>query len=287
MLRSDDTHLNLLARTLRAYLSRPQRLDLDADAAAFVTATYGSVDIKTLGELLSEADASESETLLEFLLFPDAEFQHRIEPLLTRLPSTHALERCLQEQLLEPPIELTIQLAGSEPRLTLPLPKDLLLRFLTRLRVAQSWPSSLDRGIDARLPADDGIRVRVMLRNGPKDLGPTFAEFCVALLRKLPSHHRDFWPALDLVIQLAAELETASDPFILLTRHKQLAFQMVEQQRELEHRLQTSTIEILLGLGQRVPPLARVEAQRRMRIIDTVCQAVYGRTTYFQPAEFG
>lgn len=280
-----ETHLALLADTLRAHLSRP--LHLDADATAFIATTYGTVDAGTLRELLSDADASEAETLLEFLLFPDAEFQRRIEPLLARLTAVDELERRLGERLLEPPMELIIVPGGGEPSLTMPLPEDLLERFLTRLKLAKNWPPSLDKVLDTLLQEDDRLRVRVMLRNGPAELGPAFAEFCEALLSNLHVRHRDFWPAMDLVIQLAAELEKVGDPFALLARHKQRAFQMVEQQREFEHRLQGSNIEILLGQGQRVPALARAEAQRRMRIIDAVCRAVYGRTTYFQPADFG
>jgi hypothetical protein len=280
-----DTPLGLLAETLRAHLSRP--LHLDADAATFAAATYGGGDAGTIRELLFDADTSEAETLLEFLLFPSAGFQRRIEPLLTQLTPVDELVPRLRERLLEPPIKLTIALDGGEPSLTMPLPKDLLDRFLTRLKLAKRWPSSLDKVLNAFLEEDDRLRARVMLRNGFSALGPAFAEFCHVLLGKLPGCHRDFWPALELTIQLAAELETASDPFALFTRQKQHAFQMVEQQREFEHRLQTSNIEMLLGQGQRVPPLARAEAQRRMRIIDAVCRAVFGRTTYFQPAEFG
>jgi hypothetical protein len=282
---SKDTLLADLAQTLRTRLSRP--LYLDADAASFMAATYGSVDAGIIRELLSDADTSEAETLLEFLLFPDAEFQRFIEPLLTRLISIDDLERCLEERLLESPIVLTIVLADGEPRLSIPLPADLLDRFLTRLKLAKRWPRSLDNALEIFVQEDDRLRARVLLRNSPATLGPAFAQFCEALLRNLHIQHRDFWPALDLTIQLAAELETASDPFALFMRHKQRAFQMVEQQRELEHRLQGGNIEILLGQGQRVPAFARAEAQRRMRIIDAVCQAVYGRTTYFQPAEFG
>jgi hypothetical protein len=279
---SPDTLLNLLADQLRAYLGRP--LPLDEEAAAFVTATYGRVDAEAIRELFSDPEASEAQTLLEFLLFPNAELQRDIEPLLARLPSTTDLERRLRERLQSPPIELTLVLDGGQ--LTLALPEDLRDRFLTRLKLAKNWPPSLDPVLDACLKEDDRLRARVLLRNGPAAMGPGFAGLCVGLLRKLPSHHRDFWPALDLVIQLAAELERTEDPFALLTRHKQRAFQMVEQQREFERRLQGSNIEILMGQGQRVPILARAEAQRRMRIIDAVCQAVFGRTIYFQPAEF-
>jgi hypothetical protein len=279
---SPDTLLNLLADKLRAYLGRP--LHLDEEAAAFVTATYGRVDAEAIRELFSDPEASEAQTLLEFLLFPNAELQRDIEPLLARLPSRCDLERRLRERLQSPPIDLTLVLDGGQ--LTLLLSEDLCDRFLTRLKLAKNWPPSLDSVLDACLKEDDRLHARVMLRNGPGAIGPGFAGLCMALLKKLPSHHRDFWPALDLVIQLTAELEGTDDPFALLTRHKQRAFQMVEQQREFERRLQGGNIEILMGQGQRVPILARAEAQRRMRIIDAVCQAVFGRTNYFQPAEF-
>jgi hypothetical protein len=282
---SKDPQLAILAETLRSNLTRP--LHLDAQAAAFVTATYGEVDADALRNLFSDANVSEAETLLEFLLFPDTDFQRRIEPLLARLPSVDGLERRLRTRLLQPPIELTLVLPGSGPDLSIPLTEDQLDRFLTRLKLTKSWPPALDKVLDTCLQEDARLRARIMLRNGTAAPGPAFARFFEALLGKLPGRHRDFWPALDLVIRLAAELEATSDPFALLSRHKQRAFQMVEQQRELEHRLQTSNIETLLGQGQRVPPLSRSEARRQMRIIDVVCQAVYGRTSYFQPAEFG
>jgi hypothetical protein len=298
-----EKHLYKLAEILRLYLSRPLRLD--TDAAEFVTSTYGDAGAETIRALMADTDASEAETLLEFLLFPDIKFQIQIEPLLSRYQSRHLPQRRLRAHLGQPPITLTLHTdAANEAKvgevgelgdvgdvgdkaLRLSLPDDFLERFLARLNLAKRWPASLEEVLDRYLPCDAGLRARVMLRNGP----PLLEEACLHLygdlVRTLSPHHRDFWAALELVVRLGPELAAGNDPFSLLTAHKRRAFQMVERQREFERRLQHSNIEILLGQGQRVPTLARAEALKQMRVIDVVCQSIFGRTTYFQPAAFG
>jgi hypothetical protein len=273
---------------LRSHLSRP--VGLDRAAADFVAATCGDAETETLKILFSDPQASEAESLLEFLLFPDIEFQIQIEPIISRLSFEGPLERRLHERLSQPPIALTLELecgpAGGGETLRLLLPDDLLERFLSRLNLAKRWPTALTDSLDKQLPPDDRLRARVMLRNGPPSMGDAFAALCADLVEALSPRHRDFWPALALVIHLAPQLEAGDDPFTVLTAHKQRAFQMLEQQREFEHRLRRSNIETLLGQGQRVPTLGRAEARKQMRVVDAVCQSVFGRTTYFQPAAF-
>lgn len=279
-----DKPLDTLAETLRAHLSRPLRLDTDAER--FVTATYGDTDAATLRALFADTDSSDAETLLELLIFPDTAFQIRIEPLVSQLNLTAETEPRLRARLHGWAIELTLEMDASDP-LQVPLPSEFTDRFLTRLSIGKGWPSVLDKALSDHLSGGELMRARVMLRNSPVTLGDKFAEICGDLLGAHTSSHRDFWPALDLMIQLAVEFETAADPFDLLSAHKQRAFQMVEQQREFEHRLRHSNIETLLGQGQRAPTLAKADALRQMRLIDVVCLALFDRTTYFQPVAFG
>ncbi len=280
-----DNPIDALVDRLRSHLSRP--LSLDGDAARFVSATFGTIDADTLEDLFCDGGASEAETLLEFLLFPDVDFQYHIEPLLNQICFDGDLTQHLAACLAQSPIPLTIHLGGDGGDLSLPLPDDFLQRFLIRLRVSRRWPSSLESALTRCLAADEQIRARVMLRNAAARLGTAAADVCTKFIEALPSSHRDFWSALDLVVGLAAELEASRDPFALLTAHKQRAFQMVEQQRSFERLLQRSNMETLMGQGHRTPTLARADARKRMRVIDVICRAVFGRTTYFQPAEFG
>lgn len=274
-----------LAETLRSHLSRPLRLD--ADTERFVTATYGDAEAATLRAAFADTCTSDAETLLELLLFPDSAFQVHIEPLLAQLNSAAEQERYLGACLRQPPIDLTLEFDDADGLLRIPLPSEFLDRFVDRLKIVKRWPAPLDRALTEYLNEGERMRARVMLRNAPVDLGESFAEICGRFLEALTCSHRDFWPALRLVIQLAAEFEAAPDPLELLADHKRRAFQMVEQQRELEHRLQRSNIETLLGQGQRVPTLAKAEALKQMRILDAVSQALFGRTTYFEPVSFG
>jgi hypothetical protein len=280
-----ESTADTLADTLRSHLSRPLRLE--ADPERFVTATSGDAEAETLRAALADTTASEAETLLELLLFPDTAFQVHIEPLLSQLNSAVEQERYLCACLRQPSIDLTLEIDDADGLLRLPLTSEFLDRFVTRLKIGKHWPAPLDRALTQHLNEGEQMRVRVMLRNTSVELGDSFAEICGRFLAALTSSHRDFWPALSLVIQLAAEFEAATDPFELLADHKQRAFQMVEQQREFEHRLQRSNIETLMGQGQRVPTLAKADALKQMRIIDAVSQALFGRTTYFQPVAFG
>jgi hypothetical protein len=280
-----ESTADTLADTLRSHLSRP--LQLDADTERFVTATYGDAEAETLRAALADTSASDAETLLELLLFPDFAFQVHIEPLLSQLNSAAEQERYLGVCLRQPPIDLTLEIDDADGLLRIPLPGEFLDRFLSRLKIVKRCPVHLDRALTQHLNEGEQMRARVILRNTSVELGGRFAEICGRFLAALTSSHRDFWPALRLVIHLAVEFEAATDPFELLAEHKQRAFQMVEQQRELEHRLQRSNIETLMGQGQRVPTLAKADALKQMRIIDTISQALFGRTTYFQPVAFG
>jgi hypothetical protein len=280
-----------LAATLRSHLSRP--LHLDADAVGFLAATHGNAAPGDLRTLLADTDASETETLLELLVFPDIQLQLHLERLLSKFQSQSVAQKLLRENLSQPPISLSFEsdpadkTGGGDEILRIPLPEDFLERFLTRLNLTRCWPATLADALDAHLQADDCLRARVMLRNGPPSMGAVSAGLCADLVKALSPRHRDFWSALEMVIQLAPELDSGGDPFQLLTARKQRAFQMVEQQRDFEHRLQHSNFEILMGQGQRAPTLAQAEARKQMRVIDAVCQSVFGRTTYFQPAAFG
>jgi hypothetical protein len=105
-------------------------------------------------------------------------------------------------------------------------------------------------------------------------------------LEKTPAAHPGFFAALDLLLNLIWALEPGIDPYDFLIGQKQTRFQALCKAEDFERRRLAANMEILMLQGERAAYGDMDLIKRQMRLIDTMCNALFGRTEYFaQPAE--
>jgi hypothetical protein len=66
---------------------------------------------------------------------------------------------------------------------------------------------------------------------------------------------------------------------------KRTYFQSIEKANEFQRRLARSNMETLMLQGVRTAFIDPADSLEKMHLIDTVCQAVYGRSEYFAKAQ--
>ena len=66
---------------------------------------------------------------------------------------------------------------------------------------------------------------------------------------------------------------------------KKFYFRSLQKAKQLDTQLQKHNMETLLAQGKRVVLIDQRDARKKMRIIDRISRAVFGKTEYFEPLD--
>jgi hypothetical protein len=64
---------------------------------------------------------------------------------------------------------------------------------------------------------------------------------------------------------------------------KKFYFRSLQKAIQLDAQLQKQNVETLMAQGKMVVLIDQRDARKKMRIIDRISRAVYGKTEYFEP----
>ncbi len=266
-----------LVQWIRSILT--QGIILSDTVQHYMEATFGTTD---LAAILASETGGELDSLQELLFFPDRDLQIRYE---SRWGNEHFSTKdlsAIQSLVGQQSLRASIIQPGSATTLTIKVPAFALQAFVDRLNLTWQPAPLIATALERHWPGKTGIRIRVHLRNARliwhADQIRLMHHFCC----KMPPDAEDVEDCLAFLLTLLSELAPQSDPFTFLIAKKYAFFQALCKAEDFDRRRHTSNMEILMLQGSRAAHGSIAQWRQQMRWIDRICNALYGRTHFFQ-----
>ncbi|WP_245590886.1 hypothetical protein [Nitratidesulfovibrio termitidis] len=198
-----------------------------------------------------------------------------------------------------------VSMPGSV-RFTLPVPRWTMALLVRRLRLDRVIPAPLAVAVAEHLPEQQGLAVRLALRDARFDLaatapapctdssdgfpGPareTRADLVLRFIRRMPPSDPGYVETLALWLDLLHDLPPGRSAYAALSARRERLSRAAREADEFTERLGRLNMEILMLQGVHAPALDAAEARRKVRLMDRLCLAVLGRPAALDPAEEG
>jgi hypothetical protein len=266
-----------LARWLGSVLA--ENIVLSQSVEDYVAGTFGCCD---LAHILETADSGEIDSLLELLFYPDLEMKDRFE-------SRWGGER-FDRQALETVIELararpimaTITTPSDGSAIHIELPAFVIEAFIRRLNIAWQPTPDLQTCLDANTRHRHFIRMCVHLRHARVQWHAGQVRLIGRFMTKMPEKAQDLETDLTFLLDLLPEFAPNCEPFDFLVAKKFFYFQSLCKAEDFERKRQASNMEIMMLQGNRAAHGSIAQWRLQMQQVDRICQALFGRTQFFQ-----
>ncbi len=280
--------LDQVEAAIRRLLS--EGLVVTPDVGNYLEAALGTAEPAAVAELLANPGESESETLLELVFFPDADFQHGLEKVLAGrgLPDRDRLR--LEQRLVRAPAGAALVFPGHPQRLGCDLPIAGVEAFLTRLNL--DWALVLrlrealakwDRQHAGNAPVDVNA-LMVKLRNAALAQSTGQVGLLADFLERMPPEDPRWPVCFDFLMAFLAEHADHTNLYrALMARKAFLLYHRMKAERNAA-RMRGSNMETLSMSGFRASHFDVGAAAQALTAIDAVAVAVYGRTAFFDDA---
>jgi hypothetical protein len=266
-----------LARWLGSVLA--EGMVLSQAVEDYVSGTFGSSD---LAQILETADSSEIDSLLELLFYPDLEMMVRYE-------SQWGGKRFDRQDLdsvialvSAKPVLAQITNPSDDSTLRIEVPAFVIEAFIRRLHIAWQPSPDLQACLTEHSRHRRIIRIRVHLRHARVDWHAGQAQLVDRFMAKMPEEAKDLETDLVFLLKILPEFLQNSDPFDFLTSKKFFYFQSLCKAEDFERKRQASNMEIMMLQGNRAAHGSIAQWRRYMQQVDRICQALFGRTQFFQ-----
>jgi hypothetical protein len=251
----------------------------------YIHSTFSHPGAADVLAILNDETDCERDSLVELIFFPDEALQVGLEGQLEAGAFGAEDERRLLAMLLAEPLETALIFPATHETFALRMPQLALRRFVTRLHIPYRLDRRLCRILDQRIAPELRQIIKVKLRNARIRFSEIQGEFLGRFLASLDARHTDYLDCLALLLTIGAEIGPTTDIYKLLTEMKRTYFQSLEKAEEFQRRLGRSNMETLMLQGFRPAFIDPADGRKKMRLIDTICQAVFGRSEYFAKAE--
>ena len=253
-------------------------LALTEDVTRYMDSAFGTHDVEAV---LASAPDSETGPLVELLCFPDREMQHRFESRWGDEAFTAEDQRAIITQISRTPISTVIRSASGVLLGSVEIPAFVLASVVQRLRIPWRPPPQLTRALIRHHPPDRRTAIRVRLRNAGLPWHAEQIRLMELFLAKMPAEPDRFETHLAFLISILSEMTPGTDIRDFLFAKKQFYFKALYRAEDFERRRRSSNMEIMILQGARAAH-GDAEAWRvAMRMIDTICRALFAVTPFF------
>jgi hypothetical protein len=254
-------------------------LVLTDEVARFMESAFGTRDI---GEVLSESRDSEIDSLLELLCFPDREIQIRFESRWGHCSVSADDLTAVVTRLGGTPLRTRIFSPAGTLLAAVDMPPFALEAFVRRLNITWQPPPQLSAALEQHRPDERGMAIRVHLRNARLPWHGDQISLMELFLGRMPPDSEQFETCLAFLISILSELMPGTGGHDFLIAKKFFYFQSLCRAEDFERKRQSSNMEIMILQGARAAHGSIDEWRRNMLHIDLICQALFGRTQFFQ-----
>lgn len=256
-----------------------QAVVLSRTVEDYVSGTFGSSD---LAHILETADSGEVDSLLELLFYPDLEMKVRFE------------SRWGRERFDRQAVETVIELANATPTMAaitspgdggsvqIELPAFVIEAFIRRFNIAWHPRSDLQTCLNQHSGHRHFIRICVHLRHARVDWHAGQVRLIDRFMANIPETAKDLEPDLAFLLDILPEFAPDNDPFDFLAAKKFSFFQSLCRAEDFERQRLASNMEIMMLQGNRAAHGNIPQWRFHMRQVDRICQALFGRTQFFQ-----
>ena len=276
---------NQLADEIRKILGNG--VTLSSEVIHYIDSTFSNPTTTELQTILHDDSNCEKDSLMELLLFPDETMQLQLEVLLQRLHFQKADENSILDDLLQEPVQVAIRFPRDREPLRLMVTEDVACQFISRLNISKHLNPELLEALNHY--EDENIRNRIKVKMRNSRFSPTDEKinFLCLFFEKFDSQDNDIFECFEFVLSFLDEPTIDNDIYRTLTAKKKFYFRSLQKAKQLDTQLQKYNMETLLAQGKRVVLIDQRDARKKMRIIDRISRAVFGKTEYFEPLHNG
>jgi len=276
---------NQLADEIRKILGNG--VTLSSEVIHYIDSTFSNPTTKELQTILHDDSNCEKDSLMELLLFPDETMQLQLEALLEGLHFQEADEKSILDDLLKGPVQVAIRFPRDRGPLHLMVTEDVACQFISRLNISKHLNPDLLEALNHY--EDENIRNRIKVKMRNSRFSPTDEKinFLCLFFEKFDSQDNDIFECLEFVLSFLDEPTIDNDIYRTLMAKKKFYFRSLQKAKQLDTQLQKHNMETLLAQGKRFVLIDQRDARKKMRIIDRISQAVFGKTEYFEPLRNG
>jgi len=154
-------------------------------------------------------------------------------------------------------------------------------QFVARLNLSRLLDPKLRSAIAKYVSQRLQTRCKVRLRNARQISSPEHILFLVDFFKKLRTDADEFLDSLDFILNFLAELDDEADMFKVLMAKKRFYNWCLQKAKNLDIQLTKHNVETLLLKGKRIPYVDKADARKKIKIIDRISLAVFGKTAFF------
>jgi len=273
---SDHRLQDALGQWLRRQLE--VGISVTEEVLDYVEATFGTRDLTAV---LADEDSGEVDSLLELLFYPDTSLQMAYETQWGRETFTENDVIAVTDALCATPITARLRRPDNGTAITLPVPEFACRTFVQRLRIGHKIHPDLANIMDNRTK-DNSMKIRVQLRNARLVWSKHQITLMTLFLTHIPSQAKNLLTDLDFLISILPEMAAGDDAYTFLTGKKFFYFKSLCSAEDFERKRTASNMEIMMMSGARSAHGNIEEWRQLMRRVDRICQALFGRTEFFQ-----
>jgi hypothetical protein len=257
-------------------------LVLTEEVARYMDSAFGTQDV---GDVLANTPDSESGPLLELLCFPDRKLQLRYESRWGGNAFTADDQRAVIAELGRAPLPTAILSTSGDLLGTIEIPPFVLASVIHRLRITWQPPRRLAQALTRHYPPERQAAIRVCLRNAGLPWHAAQIRTMELFFEKMPAESDDFEAGLAFLISILSELAPEFGILDFLVAKKSFYFKALCRAERFDRRRRSSNMEIMMLQGARAAHGDAENWRHGMRMIDAICQALFGETRYFQRPE--
>ena len=276
-----DDKCELLAGELQKILCGG--ITLSSGVIHYIDSTFSNPTTTELQALLHDDSNCEKDSLTELLLFPDETMQLQLERLLEGLYFQKEDEKSVLDDLLQVPMQVAIRFPGDRGSFHLLVTEDLARQFIARLNISKHLNPDLLEALNHYENENISNRIKVKMRNSRFSPTDEKTKFLCLFFEKFDSQDNDIFECLEFVLSFLDEPTIDNDIYRTLMAKKEFYFRSLQKAKQLDTQLQRHNMETLLAQGKRIVLIDQRDARNKMRIIDRIGRAVFGKTEYFEP----
>jgi len=277
-----DQHCQILADAVAEILRRG--LELDDDAQHFIDSTFSNSTVEHLQYIVNDDADEERAPLLDLVFSPDYATRLELEAILETGRFTEEDESIVEDMLCQRIQEVDVCLPKGRGTIRIEMPRYNAGRFISRLKISKQLDTRVKEAIDAHLEEDLRVTAKVDFRIRRARYPEGRIEFLCRFFERMNAGSTGFKDCLDFVLTLLEELreDDPRDMYKVLVDKKRSCFRSIQQAKRFEEQLRKSNMEIMMMQGARMPYVNKDETAWKMKLIDRISIAVFGKTEFIE-----
>lgn len=255
-------------------------LALDPGAMHYIDTTFSFPSIEELLRIFSRDADSESDSAIVLVFSPDERFCERIEDLVQVLDFDKSDEAAILADVTSRRIVTTVFLPEGRGSLRLAMPPDLARQFVSGLNITTKIDASLIEAIEKFIEPTRQRLCRVKLRHARFNPAAEKKSF-LCLFFEFVQKDEDWLRRFEFILNFLTEVPDGGDVSAALMRRKRFYIKNLQRVLAIEEQTRGKNMETMIQQGLQVPHINKRDVSRKIRWIDEISLAVFGKTDYF------